>query len=120
MSIKYSWFVNHVEVYPTGSDTQDPINTENDVIHKAVYTLEGIKNKDGIQYKESIEGELDIPIDNLASFTTFSELNQETVIGWITASLNSADSETVNNLKTQISSSLTEKTNPISIIKYLP
>ena len=39
MAITYTWSVGALDTYPTASDSQDPVNTENDVIYNAHWTL---------------------------------------------------------------------------------
>ena len=123
MAVTYTWFINEVKVFPTGSDTQVPINTCNDVIHEITYTLQGTDNRNDIQYRDSHTDMLHMSTDDLSSFTSFDDLNQETVIEWVKTELTGLTStenqNLVESLKSRISASIESNMNPTSVVKYL-
>ena len=101
MAVTYTWNLIDAEVFPTSSDSQSPVNTENDVIQ--VHT-EAIK----------------LYTSNLTDFTSFDSLDREVIIGWVTESIknNSPYPDPVEYLKTGLSGSLAETINPTSITKF--
>jgi hypothetical protein len=123
MAVAYTWHINHVNVYPTGSDKQEPVNTRNDVVHEITYTLEGSETYNNIQYRDSHTDTLYISTDNLSSFTSFDELNQETVQEWVKAELTnqvtSGNQSLIESLKSTIAESIEYNKNPPSIVKYI-
>jgi hypothetical protein len=123
MAVAYTWHINHVNVYPTGSDKQEPVNTRNDVVHEITYTLEGSETYNNIQYRDSHTDTLYISTDNLSSFTSFDELNQETVQEWVKAELadqvSSENQSLIASLKSIIASNIEYNKNPPSIVKYI-
>mgnify|MGYP001579272946 CR=1 FL=1 len=124
MAVTYRWNINEVKVYPTGSDTQEPVNTFNDVIHEITYTLEGSDTHNGIEYRDTHTDVLYISTDNLSTFTPFVELNQETVIGWVktilTEQTTSGNQSLIESLKSSIADNIEGNKNPTTMVKYLP
>ena len=124
MAVTYLWNINEVNVYPTGSDTQDPVNTQTDVIHEIKYSLEGSDIHNGIEYRDTQTGTLQISTDNLSAFTPFAELSQETVIEWVKAALTeqttSGNQSLIVQLKNTIADNIEGNKNPTSMVKYLP
>ena len=123
MAVAYTWHINHVNVYPTGSDKQEPINTRNDVVHEITYTLQGSETYNNIQYRDSHTDTLYISTDDLSSFTSFDELNQETVQEWVKAELadqvSSENQSLIASLKSIIAANIEYNKNPPSIVKYI-
>ena len=83
MAITYTWSVGALDTYPTASDSQDPVNTENDVIYNAHWTLTA---STGSHQYNSI-GSQTLDTSDLSSFTSFDSLDQATVVGWVTSSM---------------------------------
>ena len=67
----------------------------------------------------SIIGTQALSTDNLASYTEFNSLDQKTVTGWVTASMELAKTGSVQELKNIVSQSLNDLINPISVPKHL-
>jgi len=123
MAITYSWHINQVKVYPTGSDRQEPVNTCNDVVHEITYTLEGSDTYNNIQYRDKHSDTLYISTHDLSSFTSFDELTQETVQEWVKAELadqvTSGNQSLIESLKSTIAANIEYSKNPPSVVKYI-
>lgn len=119
MAITYTWDCKTVDTYPTHSDTQDPVNSENDVIYNIHWKLSGTETKSGVTYGETIIGTAAVSVDDLSSFTSFSALTNEEVTGWATASLEANLSGSVNEMKASISSSIVNQRIPASVTKII-
>lgn len=115
MAITYTWTVGALDTYPTASDSNDPVNTQNDVIYNAHWTLSASTGSHSV----SIIGSQTLDVSDLSSFTSFDSLDQETVVGWVTASMENALSGSVDAYKNSASASLAEKVTPSSVVKYL-
>ena len=115
MAITYNWTVGALDTYPTASDSQDPANAENNVIYNAHWTLSASTGSHSV----SSIGTQTLSIDDLSSFTAFDSLDQATVVGWVTSSMETAMTGSVQAHKNNISSSLAEMVNPTSVTKYL-
>lgn len=124
MAVTYIWRINEVNVYPTKSDIQEPVNTHTDVIHEINYSLEGSTTYNGIQYRDTQRGTLQISTDNLSAFTPFAELNQETVIEWVKAELTEqttpGNQSLIDQLKSTIADNIEYNKNPTTVVKYIP
>ena len=115
MAITYTWSVGALDTYPTASDSQDPVNTENDVIYKAHWTLTASTGS----YQYNSIGTQTLDTSDLSSFTAFDSLDQATVVGWVTSSMESAMSGSVAGYKNSTSASLAELVTPSTVVKYL-
>lgn len=115
MAVTYTWEVGALDTYPTASDSQDPVNTQNDVIYNIHWKLKAEEGDSGY----GIIGTQTVSTEDLSSFTSFDSLDQDTVVGWLTASLEAAEEGKVEALKSSASASLAEKINPSSVVKYL-
>lgn len=115
MAITYTWRVGALDTYPTASDSNDPVNTENDVIYNAHWTLSASTGSHSV----SVIGTQNLDTSDLASFTSFDSLDQDTVVGWVTSSMENALSGSIAAYKNSASASLAEKVAPSSVVKYL-
>jgi hypothetical protein len=115
MAITYTWTVGALDTYPTASDSQDPANTENDVIYNAHWTLTASTGSN--QYSNI--GTQTLDTSDLSSFTAFDSLDQATVVGWVTSSMETTMSGSVQGMKNSASASLAELVNPSTVVKYL-
>ena len=121
MAVTYTWTIDGLEVYPTGSDTQNPINTELDVIHTINYSLMCSEGEEEMAQKYIHSDKVTMDTSNLSSFTSFDSLDSDTVLGWVTESINnnSPYEDPINYLKSCVSKSLAESINPTSVVKKL-
>jgi len=87
----YNWQVTNMDCYPS-------IEGETDIVYKAYYYVEAfssetheVNNVDGskntIPYQATICGEQEFTYISGSDFTPFSDLTNETVVGWIKAKL---------------------------------
>lgn len=115
MAITYTWTVGALDTYPTASDSQDPANTENDVIYNVHWTLSA---STGSHAAHQI-GTQTVSTENLSSFTSFDSLDNATVVAWVTSSMEAAMTGSVQERKNSVSASLAELITPLSVVKYL-
>ena len=115
MAISYSWSVGALDTYPTASDSQDPVNTENDVIYNVHYTLTASTGS----HSASLIGTQNVEVADLSSFSSFDSLDNNTVVGWVTSTMEAAMTGSVVASRNSVSSSLAEKINPASVVKYI-
>jgi hypothetical protein len=115
MAISYTWTVGALDTYPTASDSQDPVNTKNDVVYNAHWTLTASTGS----ISTSVIGTQNISTENLKSFTAFDSLNQAKVVGWVTSSMELDMTGSVAAYKNSASRSLNEIINPSTVTKFL-
>ena len=58
MAVTYTWNLIDAEVFPTSSDSQTPVNTENDVIHTINYSLIASDTVDDLNINKYIQKRL--------------------------------------------------------------
>lgn len=116
MAISYEWSIGALDTFPTASDSQSPANKRNDVVHTVHWTLFAHSGS----ITASHIGTQNLVIEDLSSFAQFNSLNQATVLGWVTASMENDMTGSVQELKNSVSQSLNALINPPSVIKYLP
>ena len=119
MAITYTWNCKTVDTYPTHSDSQDPVNEQNDVIFNVHWSLSGQLIENEVTHSASIIGTHTLLTEDLSSFTSWDDLTHDQVIGFTTGSMIAADSDSVDNKKASISSSINEKINPTIVTKYI-
>lgn len=115
MAITYTWTVGALDTYPTASDSNDPANTQNDVIYNVHWTLSASTGSHSVSLTDS----QNLDISDLASFTSFDSLDQDTVVGWVTSSMENALPGSIAAYINSASASLAEKVAPSSVVKYL-
>jgi hypothetical protein len=115
MALSYSWHVGALDTYPTASDTQDPVNTENDVVYNVHYTLTVSTGS----HSASIIGTQTVGTGDLSSFSSFNGLDNSTVAGWVQTAMEADTTGSVAQRKAAVSSSLAAKINPPTVVKYL-
>lgn len=115
MAISYQWSIGALDCYPTASDSQSPANERNDVVHMVHWTLTASTGSDSA----SAVGTQGMVLDDLSSFAEFNSLTETTVTGWVTASMETAQSGSVQELKNSVSRSLNDVLNPPSVVKHL-
>lgn len=115
MAISINWTITALDTYPTHSDTQDPVNTQNDVIHNAHWSCTASTGS----HSNSVYGTTVISTEDLGTFVDFDSLDNDTVVGWVTASMEAMAEGTSTEYETSASASLAEQINPTSVVKYL-
>jgi len=121
MAVTYTWIIDELEVFPTGSDIQTPINTELDVVHTVRYSLVCSDGEEEMSQKYIHSDTITMNTDNLSSFASFDSLDSDTVLGWVTESINnnSPFEDPINYLKSCVSKSLADIVNPPTVVKKL-
>jgi|TARA_B110000908_G_scaffold23150_1_gene26318 hypothetical protein len=119
MAIEYTWNCRTVDTYPTSTDSQEPANTETDVIYNVHYSLTGTQETEGVTYSANCIGTQDLGTQDLSGFTAFADLTHDDVIGFVTASMIAVTPERVNELKTSIEAQITSKITPTTVTKYI-
>ena len=119
MAIVYTWNCRTVDTYPTSTDSQEPANTETDVIYNVHYSLTGTDTVEDVTYTANIIGTQDLGTQDLSGFTAFADLTHDDVIGFVTASMIAVTPERVNELKTSIEAQITSKITPTTVTKYI-
>ena len=119
MAITYSWNCRTVDTYPTHSDAQETPNTQNDVIYNVHWSLSGQLVENEVTHSTNIIGTQTLSTEDLSSFDSFDALDNAVVSAWITSEMESANSGSVQQLKNAVSSSLDQKMNPVTVVKYL-
>jgi len=120
MAISYTWDVSNVDTYPSHTDSQDPANTESDVIYNVHWRLNGEddanNDADGNPQTGSVYGSVGLSVDDLSSFTAFDSVSLSDVQGWVEAALGSDE---VTALKASIDAQIAEKITPTSESKVI-
>tara|TARA_B110000208_G_scaffold144556_1_gene174353 strand:+ start:446 stop:850 length:405 start_codon:yes stop_codon:yes gene_type:complete len=119
MAIVYTWNCRTVDTYPTSTDSQEPANTETDVIYNVHYSLNGTETVDGVEYTSNVIGTEPLAVDNYSNFTTFADLTHEDVIGFVTASMIAVTPGRVDELKASVSNSIASQITPSTVTKYI-
>jgi len=115
MAITYTWTVGALDTYPTASDSQDPANTENNVIYNVHWTLSASTGS----HSASVIGTQTISTEDFSTFTAFDSLDNNTVAAWVTSSMEASMSGSVQGNKNSASASLAEMVSPSSVTKFL-
>ena len=120
MAISYTWDVSNVDTYPSHTDSQDPANTESDVIYNVHWRLNGEddanNDANGNPQTGSVYGSVGLSVDDLSSFTAFDSVTLSDVQGWVEAALGSDE---VTALKASIDAQIAEKVTPTSESKVI-
>jgi hypothetical protein len=120
MAISYTWDVSNVDTYPSHTDSQDPANTESDVIYNVHWRLNGEddanNDADGNPQSGSVYGSVGLSVEDLSSFTAFADVSLSDVQGWVEAALGSDE---VTALKASIDAQIAEKITPTSESKVI-
>ena len=116
MAINYNWDVSKVNTYPTK-------NSKADVIHNVRWTLvatdDANNDANGNAQTANVYGAEELDTSDLSSFTAFASVDAATVQGWVEASLNATESDTVASLKTGLAAQIAEKVTPTSVQKTI-
>jgi len=119
MAITYNWNCKTVDTYPTHSDSQDPVNEQNDVIFNVHWSLTGQLIDSETTHSASSIGTQTLSTEDLSSFTSWDDITHDDIIAWTTGSMIAENADSVDTLKSSISSSINEKINPTIVTKYI-
>ena len=118
--INYNWDVKNVDTYPSHTDSQDPANTESDVVYNVHWKLSGEDNAnndaDGNPVSAGVYGSVGLDVSDLADFTAFADLTVSDVQAWVEAALGA---DQVQEYKDGIDAQIAEKINPSSVSRVI-
>lgn len=113
MANTYTWRINALDTYPTKDSLTDVVYN----IHWGLTASTSINDDEGNpnEYTATSIGTQVIAAPDADNFTSFDNLTQEVVEGWLEASdLN------VDGLKASLDAKLVEKITPTSVTRKLP
>jgi hypothetical protein len=120
MAISYTWDVKNVDTYPSHTDSQDPANTESDVVYNVHWRLKGEddanNNADGNPLSADVYGSVGLDVSDLSSFTAFADLAESDVQAWVEAAMGA---DQVQEHKDSIDAQIAAKINPTSESKVI-
>ena len=120
MAISYTWDVKTCDTYPSHTDSQDPANTESDVVYNVHWRLtaedDANQDADGNNWTASVYGTQSVDTADIADFTAFADLTSSDVQGWVEAAMGS---EAVQNLKDGLDAQIAAKITPTSVTKTI-
>lgn len=108
----YTWDVSTVDTYPSHTDSQDPTNTESDVIYNVHWRVTG---SDGTN-EATVIGTQTIDVDDLSSFTSFDSVTASNVETWVKAAMGT---EAVSDIEDSLDAQLTELATPTSVTRTI-
>lgn len=125
MAINYTWDVSNVDTYPSHTDSQDPANTESDVVYNVHWRLKGTDDTNvdftdsegnAVYHSADIYGSIGLDVSDLSSFTSFADLAVADVQAWVEAAMGA---DQVQEYKNSIDAQIAEKLNPTSESKVI-
>ena len=120
MAISYTWDVKNVDTYPSHTDSQDPANTESDVVYNVHWRLSGEddanNDADGNPQSGSVYGSVGLDVSDLGDFTAFADLTVSDVQAWVEAAIGA---DQVQAYKDGIDAQIAEKINPSSVSRVI-
>ena len=125
MAINYTWDVANVDTYPSYTDSQDPANTESDVVYNVHWRLKGTDDTNvdftdsegnDVYYSADVYGAVGLDVSDLSDFTSFADLTVSDVQAWVEAALGADE---VQVYKDNIDAQIAEKINPTSVSKVI-
>jgi len=120
MAISYLWDVKQVDTYPSHTDSQDPANTESDVVYNVHWRLTGEddanNDSDGNPQRGEVYGSIGLDVSDLSSFTAFADLTVSDVQAWVEAAMGA---DQVQAYKDDIDAQIAEKINPSSVSRVI-
>lgn len=111
MANTYSWRINALDTYPTQDSLTDVVYN----IHWGLVATSDQLDDSGNAYTTSSIGTQVVAAPDADAFTSFGDLTQEIVEGWLEASDLDVDA-----IKASLDAQIAEKITPTSVTKYLP
>lgn len=113
MAISYKWDVKTVDTYPTKDSKSDVVYN----VHWRLTATDDTNNDaDGNPQTATVYGSQGLDTSDLSSFTAFADLTASDVQGWVEAALTS---DTVNDMKDGLDSTIEELVTPTSVQKTI-
>ena len=120
MAISYTWDVKTCDTYPSHTDSQDPANTESDVVYNVHWRLtaedDANQDDDGNNWTATTYGTQSVNVDDLSSFTAWADLTASDVQSWVETAMGSDE---VQSLKDGLDAQIAAKITPTSVVKTL-
>ena len=120
MAINYTWDVKTCDTYPSHTDSQDPANTESDVVYNVHWRLtaedDANQDADGNNWTATSYGTQAVNVDDLSNFTAFADLTASDVQGWVEAAIGADE---VTAMKAALDAQIAEKITPTSVTKTI-
>ena len=125
MAINYTWDVSNVDTYPSHTDSQDPANTESDVVYNVHWRLKGTDDTNvdftdsegnDVYYSADVYGSIGLDVSDLSSFTAFGSVSLANVQAWVEAAIGA---DQVQAYKDGIDAQIAEKVTPTSVAKVI-
>lgn len=120
MAITYEWDVKTCDTYPSYTDSQDPTNTESDVVYNVHWrlTAEDDANQDaeGNNITATVYGSQGLDVSDLSSFTAWADLTTSDVQGWVEAAIGADE---VTAMKAGLNAQITDIVTPTSVTKTI-
>ena len=114
MANTYSWDCRTVDTYPSHTDSQDPVNTESDVVYNVHWRLTAT-SEDEAHSATSI-GTQTLSVEDLSGFTAFDSITHADVVGWTETAIGA---DQVTTLKSGLDSQLEELATPVSVTRTI-
>ena len=120
MAITYTWDVKTCDTYPSYTDSQDPANTESDVVYNVHWrlTAEDDANQDaeGNNITATVYGSQGLDVSDLGTFTAWADLTSSDVQGWVETAIGADE---VTALKAGLDAQIIEIVTPTSVTKII-
>ena len=107
MAIEYKYEIQNMEVSPSEGGLEN-------VVKKVNWMYSGTEDGDGIKYFGCTTGTFEIDSASADSFTSFNDLTEEQIKGWIQSQIDEAV------IKTDIDSQIETQKNPPIVVKSNP
>ena len=113
MAISYAWDVKTVDTYPTKDSKSDVVYN----VHWRLTATDDTNNDaEGNSLTATVYGSQSLDTSDLSNFTEFADLTASDVQGWVEAALTS---DTVNDMKDGLDSTIEELVTPTSVQKVI-
>ena len=120
MAITYEWDVKTCDTYPSYTDSQDPANTESDVVYTVHWRLtaedDANQDADGNNITATVYGAQGLDVSDLGTFTAWADLTSSDVQGWVEAAIGADE---VTAMKAGLDAQITEIVTPTSVTKII-
>jgi hypothetical protein len=110
MATTYSWKINALDTYPTKDSLADVVYG----VHYSYIATSDQKDSDNNSYSTNVIGVAQIGNPDSENFTTFADLKESAVIGWLESVLD------VAAMKSSIDGILADIITPSSVTKEVP
>lgn len=121
MSNTYFWTVSSLECYPEQAGQTDVVFQVNWICSGISSETYAVTYPNGttaqVPYSGSISNKTPVTYTAGSSFTPYSQLTQEQIIGWVQSALGE---QGVQDVETNVGVQISEQTNPTSVTPPLP